>query len=136
MADCHFLEHLSWHVSRKSPAVFASLGCLLSGNMESTLPENTDKKMFVCFRHIKVERLAQKKSQSLKCLQKNLFFLLQIHQSTERKRFDIRGKNQMMLSTFLSFHFINRSGHNSFFNASHYTFFYLNGWPKTPLITK
>lgn len=69
--------------------------------------------MFVCFRHIKVERLAGKKS--LKCLQKNaLFFFYSYIKVQREKRFDIRGKNQIMLSTFLDFRFIHTSGNKLF----------------------
>lgn len=85
MAGCHFLEHLSWHLSRKSLVVFAPFGYLLSSNTEYTLPENTDKKLFVCFRHIKVERLAGKKPEFEMPPKESFFPLQQIHQSTETK---------------------------------------------------
>lgn len=51
--------------------------------MESAFPENTDKKI-VCFRHIKVERLAGKKPE-FEMPPKEFFFSLQTHQSTEGK---------------------------------------------------
>lgn len=123
MAACHFVEHLSWHLSRKSAVVFAPVGCLLSGNMESALPENTDKKI-VCFRHIKVERLADKKPEFEMPPKESFFFLniyIFIYIKVQRgKCFDIRGKNQMMLSTFPAFRFIHTSGNSSSFHASHF----------------
>lgn len=44
-----FSEHLSWRISRNLPLCFASVGCLLSGYIEATLPENTDEKNVCLF---------------------------------------------------------------------------------------
>lgn len=118
MAGCH----LSWHLSRKSTVVFAPFGCLLSSNMESTLPENTDKTI-VCFKYIKVETLAGKKPEFEMPPKESFCFFFFSHRyikAQKGKRFDITSKIQMMLSTFLAFPFIHTSGNNSSFHASHF----------------
>lgn len=49
-----FAEHLNWRLSGKNrPKVLLPCGCLPCGNMESALPENSNKTI-VCFKHIKV----------------------------------------------------------------------------------